>query len=193
MSDTHWQERMGPSIRTLQIFVAGLVFGLVVFSAISVVISPIAGEQDDEDVVVRKALTYTGIAWTAAGLLAFAIVPGLVLSKARRRIVAGTWQPPQQRRDLPVNAQLAQFLEETGDAGKLMTVLHTRTIIAAALLEGLGFFWLIVHMVTNTPLSLIAAIAFIIGVACHFPTRSRVLHWIEDQLRLVDQQRQFGQ
>jgi hypothetical protein len=159
---------------------------------ISVIIGPQIAAGGGDDALTRQiALTYTAIVFTVADLLAFAIVPGLIVSKARQRIAAGTWQPPQPQ-GAAVSARFAQFLEETGDAGKLMTVLNMRTIIAAALLESLGFFWLIVHLLTNTPLSLIAAIALIIGVALHFPTRARVTHWIEDQLRRVEQQRQFG-
>jgi hypothetical protein len=31
-----------------------------------------------------------------------------------------------------------------------------------------------------------------LGVAALFPTRSKVFHWIENQLRLVEQARQTG-
>ena len=82
--------------------------------------------------------------------------------------------------------------EEAGDAGKLYMLLQSRTIVAAALLESPGFFWGIIHLLTHSPLSLIAAILLILGVAAHFPTRSRVIHWIENQLRLVDEERRFG-
>jgi hypothetical protein len=39
---------------------------------------------------------------------------------------------------------------------------------------------------------LVVAVAMILGLVFHIPTRSGVVHWIEDQLQLIEQERQFG-
>jgi hypothetical protein len=48
------------------------------------------------------------------------------------------------------------------------------------------------YAVARSPIVLIVAIALIVCVAAHFPTRSKVFAWIEDQLLLIEQERQSG-
>ena len=100
--------------------------------------------------------------------------------------------PQQSRYSQTMQEQSARFLERTGDAGQLFVVFQTRTIVAGALLEGTAFFALITYMIERSPLALTLAVLLILGVAVHFPTRSGVIRWIEDQLRLVERERQFG-
>ena len=38
-------------------------------------------------------------------------------------------------------------------------------------------------------MGLIAALLMMAGIALHFPTRSAVVHWVEDQLERVRQER----
>ncbi len=191
MSNASWQEKMGPPIRRLQVVVGALVLGQVTFLAVAIVVgrNTVVGQADD----LGKLLMGAGVLCAAAALVARGIVPALIVSRARRQIPNRTWQAPE-----PVagphgpDAHLVPFIEATGDAGRLMVVLEVRTLIAAALLEGVGFFWIVIHMITGNPVSLGMAMLFLLGVACHFPTRSRAIHWIEDQLRVVKQERQFG-
>jgi hypothetical protein len=65
-----------------------------------------------------------------------------------------------------------------------------KTIFAAAVLEGAAILLLIAHLVEDSPLSLGVAIVLIVVLAAHFPTESRVDGWIEDQTRLLDEERQ---
>ena len=77
------------------------------------------------------------------------------------------------------------------EAGRLAFVYQTKTIIAGALLEGCAFFLLVVHMIEGSPISLGAALALILALAMLMPTRGRIVRWIENQLELLEQERQF--
>lgn len=38
----------------------------------------------------------------------------------------------------------------------------------------------------------VLGVVLISGVAAHFPTLARVAHWVEEELRRLEQERQFG-
>lgn len=184
MSDSKWQDELGPIVRSLQIIVGSLIASCVVFLVIVLVTTGgkvAAGGQ--------PLLRYMAVVFAVTALIARLVVPGILIASTRRKIIRGTWRQPQ----FPAfNPTLAAFLERTGDAGKLAMVFQTSSIVGAALLEGPAFFALIVYLVEQSPLSLILAGVLILGLATHLPTRSRVIHWIEDQLVLLQQERQLG-
>ena len=59
-------------------------------------------------------------------------------------------------------------------------------IVGAAMVEGAAFLAVFAYLLDRTTLSLALAVVLIAGVTAHFPTRSRVEHWIEGQLQLLD-------
>ena len=75
---------------------------------------------------------------------------------------------------------------------RLLGLYNTRTILGGAMLEGAAFFALVTYMVERDPVGLAGAILLILGVALHFPTRSRVIRWSEEQLELLKRERQFA-
>jgi hypothetical protein len=131
-----------------------------------------------------------------AGVAARLILPRLIVSRGRQRIIDGSWRPPQPQGEGPAERarqeDLAQFIERTGDAGKLFYVLRMRTYVAGAVLAIPAYAAVLWYTMARSPVTLIVAIALMIGVAGLFPTRSKVFHWIEEQLRLVEQQRKLG-
>jgi len=178
MLDPRSKDPIARQVRHPQIIVGGLVAGPLVFLAIVVVLvqqgfPAVAG--------IAPILTYVAVAHVVMAVLARVIVPNLIVARARRRIIQGTF------------AQLfARLFEQTGDAGRLFFVFCVRTIVGAAILESAAFMALITYLIEGAPVALILAVAMIIAVAAHFPTRAGVLHWIEDQLRLIEQEQQFG-
>ena len=112
-----------------------------------------------------------------------------MLKTSRRAILNGTWQPSQVQG--PQAAVLPELLKKCGDAGRLWMVFLTGTIIRSAIIEGAAFFMLVTYMVEQYPVAIAAAIVWIFFVAAQYPTRSKAMHWIEDQLNLLEQQRQF--
>jgi hypothetical protein len=64
--------------------------------------------------------------------------------------------------------------------------------VGAAIIEGATFLMLIAYMTERFTPVLAIAVVLIVAIAAHMPTRSGVVHWIEDQLRLVDEERSMG-
>ena len=169
--------------RIAQIIVAGLILGCLVFGVIAVFQ---AGQFGGPPGPIPRLLTYMGIGFAVTALLARAVAGSMIAATGRRRIAEGTWSPPSQAG--PINRD---FIERTGDAGKLAAVFTTRTIVTGALLEGPAFFLLIAHLMEATPESLVGAAVMVLGLVITFPTHARMVSWIEEQLHEVEQQRQL--
>jgi len=185
------REAIGRRVLTLQIVVGALVAGLLVFLVVVLVVIQEGMPGAPE---VASILTYVAVGLALTAVLVRLFVPDMIVARGRRQIGEGAWQMPRSAPAHGATGQQhsAQFVEQTGDAGRLFLVFQTRTIVAAALLEGPAFFALIAYMLGRSPLAMIVALLLILGVALHFPTQSGVLHWIEEQLRRVDEERQFG-
>ncbi len=188
------REEIARRVRTPQIIVGAMVAGLLVFLVIVLVVIQHGMPGLPE---VATILNSVAIAFALTAVLARLFVPGMIVARARRQIAQGAWQvplpdQPQSRFSQAMQEQSARFTEQTGDAGGLLFVFQTKTIVACALLEGPAFFAFISYMLGRSPLALLLGGLLILGVALHFPTRSGVIHWIEDQLRLMEQERQSG-
>lgn len=158
------------NLRQLQIIVGALVTGCVVFLAITQVVDHQGEALDKGQTPIQ---TYIAIVYAVMSLAARVVAPGVMVSAGRKRIVgAGD-----------------EDLDESRVRESLMQLLLTKTIVGAAIIEGATFFMLIAHMIEGMPLTLVLAVALIVVLAFHMPTRSGVTHWIEDQLALIDQER----
>jgi hypothetical protein len=169
-------------VRTLQIIVAALIVGCGMFMAIVLVVAGSSSKVADPPVI-----TYIALAMAAGAVAARLIIPGIIVAQARRRIlsdaqITAQGQPP---------ARKTRSTEQNNDTSKLIQMFLVKTIVAAAILEGAAFFSLIAHLVEHSPLSLYAAIVLIVALAAHFPTQARVDGWIDDQTRLLDEERQL--
>ncbi len=184
MPESQWQEQLTPIVRTLQIIVGALVAGCLTFAGVVIAQSG-AFPAKDEPLMI----TYVGFIFAAMALVAHIVVPGIIVAQGRRKIARGTWSLPQQA---ATQAKLKAFIEQAGDAGKLWMLFNVKTIVAAATLEGATFFMLVAVMLEGSPLALAAAMALVLGVALQFPTRTRVIHWIDAQLQRLEQEKQFN-
>ncbi len=169
-------------VRTLQIIVAAMVAGCCVFLAVDLIVANGAGNAADPPLI-----TYIACAFAAAQVVVRLIVPRIAVIQGRRKIAAGTSTMMPRIRPAESEAPL-----EPDAAAKLAQLLMTRTIIAAAALEGAIFFLLVAFLVEHSPLGLMVAVVLIIALAALFPTRSWADRWIADQMRLLDEQRQLA-
>jgi hypothetical protein len=183
MSEPYWQDEFNAPLRTLQIIVAALFLGLLVFLAIAVAI---VQQKQVAQAAEESPLTYIAIAFAATMLVARLVVGGMMVSRGRQSIRRGTWKPPQSGQ-----GPLVDLVERTGDAGKLWFILLQRTIVSAAMIEGATFFLLIAYTIEGSSLALTVAVLLMIGVALHFPTRSGSARWVGDQLHRIEQDRQL--
>jgi hypothetical protein len=189
MSDPPWQETLTPVLRTLQIIVGALLAGCTFFLAIVLIASREMAGGDGPPL-----LSYTAIACGVMALLARAVTARAIVAAGRRNIlrkagrapIGGTWSMPQ-----PVGVR-GDTLDESAVVAGLLPLLSTATIAACAMLEGATFFLLVAYLVEQWLPALIVAVAMIVLLALHLPTRSRVIHWVEDQLALLGQERQLG-
>ena len=166
-------------VRTSQIIVGALLAGCVAFLVVALVV--VGGPSDSIEPTV---LTYIASAFATVLVFVRFVVPGIVVAQARCHIRQGTWKGPSG--NLSSNAT-----QQDGDTGKLIQVFMTRTILAAAVLEGAIFFLLVVYLSERSALSLALAVVLIIILAAGFPTVSRVSGWFEEQSRLLDEERSF--
>lgn len=183
MPDTSWHDEVGRRVVTVQIVVTALFAASLGFLAVAAVLVQLGTVEPSKEMAFAMNLVL--ILFLIGDMIARLIVPRILVAQGRRKIAAGQWSLPEG----VGQAEIASFLERTGDAGRLLCVYQVRTIIASALLEGVAFFAIIVYLLTQSMVGLVVAIALILGLAFHIPTRSGVVHWIEDQLELIERDR----
>jgi len=188
MNEIAWQERVSKHVWPLQIIVAALVAGCVFFLVVTLIVPPPGAERAGDGRPLQ--ITWVALAFLVVMLVARCVFPTIVVRKGRRQIARGTFSLPQAR-EAPLQGPREE-LEQMGDADPLFMLYQTKTIIGAAMIEGMTFFMLIAYLTERQAIALGIAIALILAVAAHMPTRTGVIHWIEDQLRFVEEERAFG-
>jgi hypothetical protein len=169
------RQQLAPQARTMQIIVAALISGVLVFAAIAFLAS-------DGPPAKEPFLAYAAVGAALVSVLLWAVVPAVVGGRLRQSIVDGNAEQLTMR--LPLS-------EELGDVGRLATTYMARLIIAAALLEGAAFLNLISYMVERQPISLITAGVLALLLASQIPTRSRLEEWIDREMTTIAQLREM--
>jgi hypothetical protein len=189
MNETAWREQVPKFVRILQIIVTALVIGCVVFLGVVLVVRAAGSARGDHE----DAWVFTAMAFVFLGtvIVARCVVPGAIVRGGRKKIAGGTFQLPQARQ--ASQQRSLQTLEQMGDAGKLLVLYQIKTIVAAALIEGATFLFLVMALVMPRGAVLLGtALVLILVIAGHMPTRAGVTRWIEDQLRLLEEERSLG-
>lgn len=174
------REELAGQVRVLQIIVAAIAFGPLSFLGYVLSTPPPGGQAAGAG---NGSLTYIACGAAVAAVVAWLVVPPLVLRNQRRQIAAGQWPSSGSGDDSPAAPM--------SDAGKLCAAYTVRTIVAVALLEGAAFFAIVAYQTEREPLALGPAALLILMIAAHFPTRTRVAAWVEGQLQRLDEDRQM--
>jgi hypothetical protein len=179
-------EILRPMVRTQQIIVGSLLTGCTVFLGVVLVLlfSGIWAPAPAQFPALEMVLTMLA----GGALVARVVAPTTLTAAARKRMIAGTWTAGPNAMMYP---RTQATLDEFGDQARLAVVHQTKTIIASAILEGVVFFALIIVLLEGSMYALGVALIFMALIAAEFPTMSRVQAWIDAQLRLIDEQRQF--
>ena len=177
--DENPQKGLSDPVRVMQIIVFALTMGLLFFLAVVCLAAP-GGMRGALDAV--PLLTSIGLGLAVIMFLTRAIVLQVMTGNARRAILRGT---PD------IGPWTVFSLPSDRAAGQLVAFYQTRMIVSAAQMEGIAFFFLIAHFVERSPWSLVAAVVMIFGVASHFPTQRRVAGWVEQQMFLLQEERQL--
>jgi len=178
-------------IRVVQIIVGALMAGVVVFAGYVIFCAPTnqaAGPAAGAPAAPVAAaptpvLSIAAVAIFAAALLMWAIVPNRLADAQVAKIAAGTWTP-QASESGPPRAMT--------DSEKLLAVFTTKATIAAALLEGPAFLGSAAYMIERHAFTLGVAAWAVALMVITFPTRDRVVGWLEKQQAFIDETRQFG-
>jgi hypothetical protein len=175
--DAPWHDAAAKQAKILGIIVAALVMGCLMFLLTTLFI---------EQIGKPPAWPVPVMAYTVCGLLAmmavmWIVVTGVIASKARSEIVKGTYESFDPKQNVVSTGDAAGR-----DAQYLLPVYQLKTIVSAAMFEGLGFFAMIAYLIERNPISLGIAVAMILGVAAHFPTQGRIISWVDRQLEAVE-------
>lgn len=169
------------AVRTIQIIVCALAAGVIVFLGVTIFVIPRTARAAPPD---KPILTYTSIGMAVAVIAAWLIVPNVVTAGMRRSIIGGKSDDWGLVKNLPNAAEL-------GDVVPLAVAYQTRTIVAAALLEGAAFFATIAYMIERQPIALVVAIVFALLILSQIPTLSRFESWLETESNGIEQMRQM--
>lgn len=131
-------------------------------------------------------LTWLALAVAASTMLIRLVVPPRLAARQRQAIARRQFQAPSP----PQSPQVQEFLLTTGDAGLLWLVFVKKLLMAGAPVEGATFLAGVAYLVEGSPWALGAAVLLVATLAMMIPRREAAIAWIEDQLRLVEQERQ---
>jgi hypothetical protein len=186
VSDAPWRDVLAKQVRVLQLVVAAMISGILMFLIVVCLTAGHGPAQEEHPIVTTIAL-----AMAALCVILRLIVPDVVVSAARRKILRGEYNPGASATWAAKRQALEAFFRRTGDAGRLMAVYMTTTVLAGAILEGAAFLLLVAYLVDRQAVSLAVAIAILVALAAHMPWRARVFAWIDRELGHLEQQRQF--
>jgi hypothetical protein len=178
-------QRLDFHLRITRIVVGAMMMGIVSFLAIAVILvqqrAPIPNQQGILFAIAAAFFALMFVLWW--------ILPNLAAKNQVEKIAAGTWTPgkdPKTGSEVPAGAY-------PNDAAKLLAVNQTRALIAAALLEGAGFFGCIAYLIEQQIIALAIPGSVIVLMALSFPTRDRVVQWLEvQQTRINDRRAERG-
>jgi O-antigen ligase len=181
---SEFREHLAESIRVLQIIVAALVVSCLILTVVAATLLSIRdGDPPPDD---PQTLAYVALGAVVAAFVLAAAVSRAVVTSARRRLARGERKRSRPHRRIPW--QQAEFQARFGDQARLNGIYVTKTILAAAILEGAAYLGLGAFYITRNPLALAATLAALAGIAATFPTLSRVENWIADQRRLLEEE-----
>ena len=184
-SSNELEQTLAIPIRTLQIIVSALALGPFVFLLVVVfALEPPKGQMAAGIGPVN--LTTIALAFSVASIAVRLFVPATIVARARRELATRSEAPDGATRDVESVQPLSRTVA-------LWNAYMVKTIVAAAMIEGACFFVIMAYHLERQPIALVLAAILLTAIACHFPTTTRVAHWLEDQLQKLDQERGLRQ
>ncbi len=166
-------------LNTTRIIVFAMIAGVLAFAGYLLFMhkpaAPANANGGDSPLVLMM------FALAVMGIGARVFIPNLVVRVHRRKILDGSIPPGPQG-----------GVQVKTEAGWLAQGYQTTTIIAGALLEGPTFANLYAYMQEQQIYSLIIGGILLLGMIALFPPRSRIENWLNNQLRLLDEERSLA-
>ena len=164
------RETIANQVRTLQIILAALIAGCLVFAPIAVFMKPDPDPANEESVLV---VTSMALAFGAFALVAQFVIGPMLRRQSRQAIVNQEGTSPD-------------------DPQRLLAGYQTSAIVSAAFAEGACFFNLIAHLIEGSPYTLLMAAVLVVSIVFRFPTVDGVTDWLQREMRLVQEERGMG-
>ena len=161
--DQLWRRAVPRHARVLRIIVLSMASGCLAF----LLIATFLRQQNDAEPPATPQLTYLLVAVAAFMAVGRVIIPPLIVRAARNRLVTGGLTDGQNPLEPAASPQ-----DVAGHA--LCALYQTRTIIAAALLEGPTFLLIIAYLLEGVPAVLAIAALLIVVIAAHAPSQARL-------------------
>ncbi len=175
-------QRLTIHLRVMRIIIGAMLMGVVSFLAIALFLA----SQRPLDPNRENLITLMALGGLAFAIIARFVAPRLVAANLIRQIAAGTWLP-QRRAGMEAEEVAAELY--ASDAAKLLAVNQTRTLIAAALLEGASFLGCLAYMVEGSIFALAVPLVGIVLLALTIPMSDRVIAWAETQQARISEMR----
>jgi hypothetical protein len=173
MSSFSSEEYARGVVRTVQIIVAALAMGLIIFAGIVMSLRLNQPAQPLQD----KILQYFAIGFAVVMLAARRVIGSSTVARHRRNIAAGKGLV-LGRGGVPLPAAT--------DGDRLLFVFQQKTIIESAMVEGPAFFTVVVYLITGEAWLLGIAAVLLAVLIVPFPTFDRVAEWVKYQLELIE-------
>lgn len=161
------------AVRVLQIVVAALLAGVVMFTGVVLQMNgllPLPEKLEDVDLIsiigIVFAVLVLPLQWIVGRIVAAGAIRMQGLDDPKQQGEPEAWRP-------------------------WFGVYQTKTIISAAMCEGIAFMNLAYYMIFKSSVSLFGAAILVVALALMFPTPARVAAWIDAQQQRIRQEEQF--
>jgi hypothetical protein len=168
--------QLNPAVMTLRTIVASLAGGVVAFAVLAVWMR-LSGPQEPVERSV-PVLTMLALALFPVALAASRLLAALFVRNSRRRIAV----------ENRISQSESLVADDARRAGALCGVLQTKTIVAAAVLEGVARLSIFAFLLEGSLLALVVAGLLAAAILAMVPSAARTVRWIERQLRLMDEE-----
>jgi hypothetical protein len=186
MLDFDRREVVSARLRAAQIIVAAMVIGALAFLAVvHFLVPPNATGGSAARQSAIPIITYAAMAYAVTAIILGPIFATLMTTSTRRRLAKAL--PPEALRQAGSDDK-AKRLAEAVVSG-LSALFLGKTIVNAALFEGGALFLGVAYMLERKPLVAVMAAILIVGLLSLVPTRDRANRWMDEQLRMLEEER----
>ena len=170
MQDFENPDAVNPFVKTTQIIVMALVFGVFGFLMVAMMI----GHRD-------QAREWGPLGMVAAGLAPISIVTGRWFASVFLK---------QVKAQLLGTAEGAASSATDEEHVTFARSLQTTTIIICGAIEGAAMVNVVVVLMSGHQINLFAALGLLVVIGLHFPTQARAENWIANQRQQLEEERQ---
>lgn len=176
MTGQAYDEHSRSRVRTLQIVVAAMALGALVF-----LLAGFFLPHEESAPFPKLILTYVSLAYGLIAVLGYVAVPGVLTAPGRKRIArsahhhSGDESPPETL--------------SASDARRLLALFAEVLIIRCAMVEGGALLAGLAYLIERQGFAFLVAAWMILLLVVQIPTATRVQRWVEEQLPLLEKLR----